>query len=471
MKLRPKFLLEVKPSSRVDLFSERKGRVNLSYSPRKPKFPWREIGAFTPFLLLPILIWGPVLAPIGGGTLAQTSEQERQALEDELEALEKQMQEYQATINEYRRQGSSLQGEINILEAQIKKINTQIQAITLALQKLSGEIQTTTSKIADVEDEIGVNKNALSTLIRKVDENDRKGLIEVLLENPELSDFFGSVNDLMVVQDSLNASLKRLVELKGELITQKEVLALEKSDVEALRAYQLQQRQAVDLTQSEKEELLRITKGNESTYQGLLTVTAARAAQIRNRLFELLGGGQLSFGQAYELAKIAERATGVRAALILAVLDRESALGRNVGRCSYETAMHPTRDVPAFLQITKELGLDPETTLVSCPNADGVYGGAMGPAQFIPSTWMLYKNSIAAATGNRPPSPWRNQDAFVATGLYLRDAGANSSELMAAAKYYCGSNWQRWVCTNVYGQAVVDKAAQFEEDIEILESA
>jgi len=470
MKPRPKFLLEVKASSRVDVFSERERRINLSYEPRQ-KFPWRFLGSFLPFLILPVFVWGPVLAPVGGGTLAQTSEQERAALEDELEELEKQMQEYEATIAEYRRQGSSLQGEISILEAQIKKISTQIQAITLALQKLSGDIQITTSRIVDVEQEINVNKNALGILIRKVDENDKKGLVEILLENPELSDFFGSVNDLMVVQDSLNASLERLIELKGELITQKEILALEKSDVEALRAYQVQQRQAVDLTQSEKEELLRITKGNESTYQGLLSATAARAAQIRNRLFELLGGGQLSFGQAYELAKIAERTTGVRAALVLAVLDRESALGRNVGKCSYETAMHPTRDIPAFLQITKELGLDPESTQVSCPNADGVYGGAMGPAQFLPSTWMLYKNSIAAATGNRPPSPWRNQDAFVATGLYLRDAGATSSELMAAAKYYCGSNWQRWVCTNVYGQGVVDRAAQFEEDIEVLESA
>ncbi|MBI2594827.1 MAG: lytic murein transglycosylase [Candidatus Colwellbacteria bacterium] len=127
-------------------------------------------------------------------------------------------------------------------------------------------------------------------------------------------------------------------------------------------------------------------------------------------------------------------------------------------------------DVTPFLKITAELGLNPDTTLVSCPNTDGAYGGAMGPAQFIPTTWMAYKDKVAAITGNSPASPWRNIDAFVAAGLYLKGAGAGSSELNAAARYYCGSNWNRYVCTQVYGKAVVDRAVQFEQDIQVLKS-
>lgn len=429
-----------------------------------------KIGAIA--LILLVYVGGSVLAPVGGSTVAE----DRASLEAELQRLEAQMAEYEKTINEYKKQGNSLKNEIGILETKIKQINTQINAINLSLQKLSSNIVQTSGEIGQTERDIDMNQEALADLIREINAYDEKGLMEILLENPKLSDFFGSVNNLLAAQESLGATVEKLTQLRGDLITHRELLAMEKEDVEALKAYQLKQKQSVDSVRGEKDYLLKVTKGKESEYQKLYNETQKSASEIRSRLYQLLGGGQMSFGQAYELAKIAERGTGVRAAFLLAVLDRESALGRNTGKCSYKTAMAPgpplssRDDVTPFLQITSELGLNPETTLVSCPNADGAYGGAMGPAQFIPTTWIAYKSRIAAITGNNPPSPWRNVDAFVAAGLYLKSAGAASNEQQAAAKYYCGGNWNRYVCLQVYGKAVVDRAAQFEQDIQVLKS-
>ncbi|MBI5079389.1 lytic murein transglycosylase, partial [Candidatus Wolfebacteria bacterium] len=351
------------------------------------------------------------------------------------------------------------------------QLNLQIKAVNSNLKKLDEEIIITQGKINITEKDIDFNKQALSETITNIYEKEDKGILEVLLANPKLSDFFTDLNSLLAFQENVKITLKKIIELREGLVDQKESLALEKIDATTLKAYKDSQKTGIQKTKDEKNQILKITKGKESEYQKILIETKKTAAEIRKQIFKLIGGGELSFEEAYELAKFAEKATGVRAALLLAVLDRESALGKNVGRCSYKTAMHPNRDIPLFLAIVKELGFDPESMLVSCPiSSDGAYGGAMGPAQFIPSTWSLYKDKITEITGSNPPNPWKNADAFIATALYLKDAGAANSSLsqerIAAAKYYAGSRWRNYLWT--YGARVINQARQFEEDIAIL---
>jgi membrane-bound lytic murein transglycosylase B len=134
--------------------------------------------------------------------------------------------------------------------------------------------------------------------------------------------------------------------------------------------------------------------------------------------------------------------------------------------------MKPERDIEPFKRITKSLGLDPDTTPLSCPIGNG-WGGAMGPAQFLPSTWESFKSRITQVTGNNPPNPWDAQDAFAAAGLYLSDLGASggraSAERRAALKYYAGGNWDK-PSNAFYGDQVMAKAADYQEQIDLLQS-
>lgn len=435
-----------------------------------------------------MFLFGIAAAPTGGQmTLAAANNEERTQLEAQLKELEGQIAEYESTIDKYRAQGASLSSEIKTLEAKVARINLQIQATNLSLTRLNNEIVVTTEKISDTELSITENRRRLGEILQSIYETEETGLIEIMLKNPKLSDFVNDFNNVILVQDGLRVTLQKITDLRNELVDQKETLALEKTDKEALKAYQDSQRQVVKQTASQKDELLKVTKGQESRYKELLNETKKTAAEIRSRIFRLLGGGELTFEAAYQLAKAAADATGIRAAFILSVLDQESALGRNVGSCGYQTAMHPTRDIPPFLTITSELGIDPSSVRVSCPiTAHGAYGGAMGPAQFIPSTWVLYKDAVARITGNRPPNPWSNQDAFVATALYLKDSYNSSAcvnysrqysnvlpertlrERCAAAQYYSGGRW--FTYRFVYGDPVVERAERFQEDINVLTS-
>lgn len=420
--------------------------------------------------------------------------EQREALERELAELERQILEQQRKIEEYRAQGKTLKREISSLNAQKQKLILQIKAIDVSLRQLTNDIMETQRNINETENRIREHKEALARGIQNLYEADTQTTVEILLANDKLSDFFGNLANIALVQENLTISLNEIVRLRQNLVNQKEELSLEKTDVENLKAAKTAQKKNIESIESEKDKLLKITKGKESEYQKLLQKTKASAAEIRGRIFELLGGGELTFEKAYEYARLAERATGVRAALILAILHQESLLGKNVGRCPYYDAvkgiyyMHPTRDVPIFLDLLKELRISPNSVAaqVSCPNRDGTYGGAMGPAQFIPSTWNLYRDDIARITGHNTPSPWNNADAFVATALYLKDSLSSSScknyaeknknivpyqtllERCAAAQYYAGRRWYTY--RFVYGEPVIKKAREFQEDIDILNS-
>ncbi len=436
---------------------------------------------------------GSVNAPLNIFVSAEETEVTAQNMQDERAELERQLAEYEAqieetqkTIDEYKKAGNTLKNEIYTLNAKIQKLNLQIQAVNVNLEKLNDQITETQKQINRTENKIDTHKDALGEAIQSVYEADNQNLMTILFANDKLSDFFGTLNDIALVQDNLRISLENITKLRQDLLEQKEELSLEKEDVENLRAIQQSQKYSVQSTQNQKNSLLKETQGKESEYKKILEKTQASAAEIRTRIFELLGGGELTFEKAYDFAKLAESATGVRAALILAILHRESLLGKNVGRCSYETAMHPTRDKPYFLDLLSRLGINPssESVKVSCANSHGSYGGAMGPAQFIPSTWKIYENAISKVTGSNPPNPWNNSDAFAATGVYMRDLLSSAScksyandnqklvayqtllERCAAAKYYAGGNWYTYRFW--YGDPVVQKANEFEEDIALI---
>jgi len=402
----------------------------------------------------------------------QTAPQEdRQALEQQLAELEKQINEHQEKIDNYQKEGKNIKGEIGSLNTKINKLNLQIKTVNLTLLKIDNDIGETEKNISQIESKIENYKLVLSKAIRNLYETDKQNLMEIVFANNQLSNFFNDVTSIVIIQNNLRTALSQVTKLRQELLAKKQNLSDDKEDAENLKVIQQSQKSSVESAKKQKDTLLKITKGKESEYQKLLKETQETASQIRIRIFEFLGGGELSFEKAYDYAKLAERATGVRAALILAVLHRESRFGQNTGRCNYKTAMKP-QDRPIFLEILNKLGIDPNSTVakVSCPNRDGYYGGAMGPAQFIPSTWKIFEAQISAMTGNKPPSPWNHSDAFMATALYLKKYGADDGyETKSAAIYYCGSNWQRYACS-YYAKRVIETAKKFQQDINLINS-
>lgn len=422
---------------------------------------------------------------------ALSPSEERQTLEQELKKLEEQIGKYEGDIAQTQQEKKTLQNQIYILQQKIKKLDLQIQQSNAAIENAKLQIEDTEGSIAETSLKIEDSKRKIASILRLIYQEDGKSLLEILLSEATLSGFF----DNLVALEALNLKNQELLEnvksLKTYLEGEKQSLDEEKADLENMLTIQLLQKTESQGVKKEKDWLLETTKGKESEYQKLLSETQKRAQGIRSRIFELIGVPKApTFGEAYEIAKMVERITGVRPAFLLAVLTQESNIGKNVGQCylknpatgdgvkayngtSVSKVMKPSRDVSPFLQITEELGRDPYNTPVSCPIPSvGGYGGAMGPAQFIPSTWMRYRERAKEITG-KPADPWDIKDAFLAAGLYLADYGAkkqtSDGEWKAAMIYFSGSTTNKRYY--FYADSVLNIAKQYTEDIESLEKA
>ena len=98
----------------------------------------------------------------------------------------------------------------------------------------------------------------------------------------------------------------------------------------------------------------------------------------------------------------------------------------------------------------------------------------MGPAQFIPSTWLQYQGKIEQLKGGSV-DPWNIRDAFLAAAVYLAQAKATRQthdyEWCAAVTYFSGSCSSRnQIRYEFYGDNVMAIAARYEEDIKSLEN-
>lgn len=386
--------------------------------------------------------------------------EERAILQAQYDELQREIAEQQQIIKDTQAKKNTLQGDVTLLNAKIKAAQAQIDAKNITIKQLSAQIAKKNVVIGQLSNRIERGKEALASILRQEDEIESSSLIAIMLSNQDLSSFFADLDAFVSIKADLQILFADIRDAKAQTEIEKADLAIKQNQtVDAKYVVETSQKQ-ISSDKTQKQQLLTITSNQEAEYKKVLAERQAKAAAIRAALFPLRDASAISFGVALQYAQQAEKMTGVDPALALAILTQESNLGANVGQCylkndatgagvgkntgtAFAKVMSPTRDVPPFLALALELGFDPHRQVVSCPIASaGGWGGAMGPAQFIPSTWVLYADRVAKANGKSVANPWDPKDAIMAMSFLLADNGASAggytAEYTAAARYYAG---------------------------------
>lgn len=384
-------------------------------------------------------------------------------------------------------QKNTLQSQVSALSKKISNLQFQINQGALMVKDLNIQINDTEKSINKTTVKITESQKQISHILRQVYEEDKKPLFFILFEG-SLSDFFGNAAKLENLNGKVSDLLASTTNLKSYLEQQQDKQETEKGKLQKTIKIQNLQKQENEKNKKQQETYLKLTEAQYQQQQKEKAQADKNAASIKARIFELIGVSKApTFGEALDIAKYVFVVTGVRPALLLAVITQESSLGKNVGQCyvtdfstgsgtnlqgSPKQRVMSPKTIPSFITLTEGLGMNPQKTPVSCwipLYSKGVpygWGGAMGPAQFIASTWSIYTNKVTEVTG-KAANPWNISDAFLASGLLLKDNGAKTSEFNAAAKYYCGGSYGRYEC-RAYANSVLQYASQYEADIKAI---
>lgn len=410
-----------------------------------------------------------------------TNSEQTEKLQQELEAIQQEIDKYEEQLTNVRSEKNTLTKRINQLRWQQSQIKLQIEQSDLIIEDIAGQLLAMQDDLKSKEEQAIELESQLADLLRLINKKDQYSWLEILISEKTIGSFFARLNEYNQLITSLSVKVKNLQAQKELIKGHQETLSAKREEQKNLLAINTLQNEKLGQNINERGELLNQTKNQESNYQAILADRKQQAKEIKERIYDLLGISQeITFGQAVAIAQWAEAQTGVRTAFLLAILTQESNLGRNVGTCnrpgdppekSWKNVMKPERDQEPFLTITKELGMDPDITPVSCPMKDKAgnqigWGGAMGPAQFLPSTWLGYRGQVTAVTG-KAANPWDIRDAFMAAALYLKASGATQpdGEWAAAMRYFSGSTNTAY---RFYGDNVMAIAEDYQEDIETM---
>lgn len=202
----------------------------------------------------------------------------------------------QADIARYQAEADRLAGEAQTLNNALTQLSNEKAAIQAQIDINQAQYDKLVKEIAETEDKIQVNRDALGTTIASLYVNGRTSPLEMLASSKNVSDYLNQQEYRTSVRDQLSATIKEIKKLKQQLEDKKaevkKVLDSQKASRDELAAREAQQQQ-----------LLNRTRNDEATYQSMIrdsqkAINDARATQalIRDRLNNTGGYTLVNFG-------------------------------------------------------------------------------------------------------------------------------------------------------------------------------
>jgi murein DD-endopeptidase MepM/ murein hydrolase activator NlpD len=233
-------------------------RVHLSYA------------VFTLNVLFALLVF---LYPAGISYAQSEVDQLRNeinARNERLVEIEKEIAAYKSELQKVGAEKNTLQKAINQLELERKKVEADINYTQNRIGATDLEISKLDIEIDDTENSIIVNKNAISETLRRLNESDGESMVEALLRYDNLSEFWGTIDELEQIRGVMGDQVRSLASQKIMLESKYTASTKKRSELVDLKDQYTDQNSILSSNKQEKDSLLQETRNEEASYQQLL---------------------------------------------------------------------------------------------------------------------------------------------------------------------------------------------------------
>ena len=189
--------------------------------------------------------------------------------DDQIRALQQEIDAYQGQARTLKDQADSLQVQLNILSTEKQQIQTQINLSQAKFDQLKQQIIETEQKVKE-------NQEALGETLASLYIDDQISPLEMLASSRNIGDYVDKQEYRSSVREQLSKTIDKIKTLKKSLEQQK-------VEVERVLGDQTNARNALGAKESEQQNLIAATRGEESAYQQLSSASSAKKLEIQKQ--------------------------------------------------------------------------------------------------------------------------------------------------------------------------------------------
>jgi len=220
---------------------------------------------------------------------AQTADELRNKINEgnkTIDQLEAEIAAYRQELNKLGKESNTLKNSIKQLAINEKKLALQVKSTEAQINQSKLNIEDLELGINSKEHKINVNKASLASSLRILAELDAKTNLENFLSEEGFSNVWRDMENLKQVDSQVYRLISDLKEAKVDLEENKAKEEDEKARLESLKNRLSGEKSAVLANKSEKQNLLKITKNQESNYNKLLQEKIAKKEIVEKEMMD-----------------------------------------------------------------------------------------------------------------------------------------------------------------------------------------